>query len=78
MAKNDVDVFTRAASASRTRHDRTVAQGRSHARKDSVAVTVSMSPQDRDAMREYAHEMGMPLSVLVRVACKEYIQRHSS
>lgn len=75
---NNLDVFTKAASASRTSHARKVAQGRSHARKDSIAVTVSMTAADRDALREYAHEMGMPPSVLVRVACKEYIQRHGA
>lgn len=73
---NNLDVFAKAASVSRTKHDRKVAQGRSHARKDSVTLTVSMSERDRDAIRDGARELSIPVSVLVRLACREYLKSH--
>ena len=73
---NDLDVFAKAASASRTKHDRTVAQGRAHVRKDSVTLTVSMSERERDAIRDGARELSIPMSVLVRLACREYLKSH--
>ena len=42
----------------------------------SVAITISMSVQNKDEFRLYAKNIGVSLSAFIRLACKEYIRSH--
>ena len=76
MANTGLDVFTRAAQASRTEHDRKMGVSNTHGRNDSVTMTISMTEVDRQMIRDAAKKMSLSVSALVRVAVREYVRTH--
>ena len=74
---SDIDALSAlAAGASATRDRNQGANAARKIRRKGVVLSVSMPQEDEVRIREAADFFGMPLSVYVRVACREYERNH--